>query len=256
MAAEDMLTRGLRVLGALADHPDGAGVSRVAAACGLPVSTAHRLLGVLAAERFVVYDADTRRYALGLRALELARGFNHSSGGYQVAFEPMRRIARETGLPAIAGVLSGTDVVLVLAVEGRQHLQLRSAIGTHNPWHATALGKAIVAHLDAAERDRLCAGPLAAVTPRTRTDPDALRAELDEARERGWAAVDEENEIGVRAVAVPVLDPEGSPPRLALSLGATVSLTGRAELYGHVPLLREAAREIALRMSASGTVPA
>lgn len=120
--------------------------------------------------------------------LELSRGFQRSPSGYSAAGEPMRRLATRTGLPVIAGVLDGTEVLLVLSVQGPQHLQLRSAEGTRNPWHATSLGKALVAALPEEEHERLLSGP-PAVTPRTITDPDRLRAELAHVRERGWAEV-------------------------------------------------------------------
>ncbi|WP_255955021.1 IclR family transcriptional regulator [Streptomyces odontomachi] len=250
-AGDDMLGRGLRLLTVLADHPDGLGVSAAARAAALPVSSAHRLLGRLAAERFVTYDEGARRYSLGIRVLELSRGFQRSPAGYSAAAAPMRRLAAATGLPAIAGVLHGEDVVLVLTVQGTQHLQLRSAEGTRNPWYATALGKALVAALPERAREDLLAGTLVPVTPHTRTDPQELREELARVRLTGWADVDEENEIGVRSIAAAVPTPAGSggpAPLLAVSLGATVVLTGTDELHAHVPALQACVEEIAARM--------
>lgn len=243
-----MLGRGLRLLTVLAGHPDGLGVSAVARSAGLPVSSAHRLLGRLAADRFVSYDEDRRRYALGVRVLELSRGFQRSPGGYAAAAGPMRRLASRTGLPAIAGILDGTDVLLVLTVQGTQHLQLRSAEGTRNRWHATSLGKALAAALPEQARAGLLSAPLPSATERTVTEPQALREELAAVRAQGWAEVDEENETGVRSVAVAVPDGAGDGdrrPQLAVSLGATVVLTGREELRGHLPALRSCAEEIA-----------
>ncbi|WP_405477708.1 IclR family transcriptional regulator [Streptomyces sp. NBC_00009] len=247
-SGDDMLGRGLRLLTVLADHPAGLGVSAAARAAALPVSSAHRLLGRLAAERFVAYDEDTRRYALGARVLELSRGFQRSPAGYSAAAAPMRRLADRTGLPAIAGILYDRDVLLVLTAQGTQHLQLRSAEGTRNAWHATSLGKVLVAGLAERERDELLAADLSAVTARTVTDPAAVREELDAVRERGWAEVDEENEVGVRSIAVAVPPPHGQAPRLAVSLGAAVALTGADELRAHVPALRACVEDIAAHM--------
>lgn len=247
---DDMLSRGLRLLTVLAGNPSGLGVSAAARAAGLPVSSAHRLLGRLAAERFVAYDEDTRRYALGVRVLDFSRGFQRSPAGYSAAAGPMRRLAARTGLPAIAGILDGGEVLLVLSVQGSQHLQLRSAEGTRNPWHATSLGRALASALPGREAEELLGKPLPAVTARTVTDPEALREELARVRARGWAEVEEENEVGVRSIAAPVPLAEGSSrPRLAVSLGATVVLTQKEELHGHVPALRDCAEEIAALMA-------
>ncbi|MFG2141009.1 IclR family transcriptional regulator [Streptomyces sp. NPDC048650] len=248
-SGDDMLGRGLRLLTVLADLPSGAGVSAIARSAQLPVSSAHRLLGRLAAEGFVAYDEDTRRYALSVRVLELARGFQRSDAGWAAASGPLRRLAARTGLPAIAGVLDGGDVLLVHTIEGTQHLQLRSAEGTRNPWHATSLGKALVAALPDREREALLAAPLVAVTPRTVTTGDAAREELTRVRTQGWAEADEENEIGVRSVAVAVPGGETARrPQLAVSLGATVVLTSRDELLAHLPALRSCAQDIAARL--------
>lgn len=243
---DDMLSRGLRLLTVLADHPSGLGVSAAARHAGLPVSSAHRLLGRLAAERFVAYDEDARRYALGVRVLEFSRGFQRSPAGYSAAAAPLRRLAARTGLPAIAGILDGREVLLVLSAQGTQHLQLRSAEGTRNPWHATSLGRALAAELGEEELAPLLTGGLSAPTAHTVTDPDALRDELTRVRARGWAEVDEENEVGVRSVATAVPDPDGTfRPRLAISLGATVVLTTKDELRAHVGELQACAEEIA-----------
>ncbi|MFJ3639296.1 IclR family transcriptional regulator [Streptomyces sp. NPDC090108] len=248
-SGDDMLGRGLRLLTVLAEHPAGLGVSAAARAAHLPVSSAHRILGRLVEERFAVYDEDARRYALGSRVLELSRGFQRSPAGYSAAAAPMRRLAARTGLPVIAGVLQGAEVLLVLSVQGTQHLQLRSAEGTRNPWNATSLGKAIVAGLPEEERERLLAGPLPAVTPRTLTDPEPLRAELALVRERGWAGVDEENEIGVRSIAAALPGAAGDSPRLAISLAATVILTDEDQLRSYADALRECVEEVAARVS-------
>ncbi|OEV14230.1 hypothetical protein AN218_00180 [Streptomyces nanshensis] len=240
-----MLSRGLRLMTVLADHPSGLGVSAAARTAGLPVSSAHRLLGRLAAERFVAYDEDTRRWALGVRVLEFSRGFQRSPAGYSAAAAPMRRLAARTGLPAIAGILDGSEVLLVLSAQGTQHLQLRSAEGTRNPWHATSMGKALASVLPEERLADLLAAELPAATEHTVTDPEVLRGQLARVRERGWAEVDQENEVGVRSVATVVPDLDGGlRPRLAVSLGATVVLTTRDELLGHVPELLACAEEI------------
>jgi DNA-binding IclR family transcriptional regulator len=246
---DDMLSRGLRLMTVLADHPSGLGVSAAARTAGLPVSSAHRLLGRLAAERFVAYDEETRRYALGVRVLEFSRGFQRSPAGYSAAAAPMRRLAARTGLPAIAGILDGSEVLLVLSAQGTQHLQLRSAEGTRNPWHATSMGKALAATLPEEQLAALLAADLPAPTAHTVTDPGVLRDQLAHVRAQGWAAVDEETEVGVRSIATVVPDLDGGVrPRLAVSLGATVVLTTSDELHAHVPALRACAEEIASLM--------
>ncbi|WP_330342084.1 IclR family transcriptional regulator domain-containing protein [Streptomyces sp. NBC_00557] len=88
------------------------------------------------------------------------------------------------------------------------------------------------------------------MTPRTVTDPDRLRAELAQVRERGWAEVEEENEIGVRSIAAALPDAPDRGRSLAVSLAATVILTGAGQLRALASELRDCVAEIAARVSA------
>jgi DNA-binding IclR family transcriptional regulator len=246
-----MLTRGLRLLAQLAAYPDGEGVTRLAQDAELPLSTAHRLLGVLAAEGYVTFDRRSRRYAIGLRVLELAHNLTQTGNAYRLAREPMERLANQTNLPVIAAVLEGGFAVLVLSVEGQLHLQVRSSIGTRNRWYSSAVGKVLVAHTDRSTQARLLCEPLTPVTDRTVTDPGVLEDELVAVRHQGWAEAYGENEVGVHAVAVPVLHPDTGVPLCAMSLAATTVLTPRHELHSYIQPLIETAREIGLRLAAA-----
>jgi DNA-binding IclR family transcriptional regulator len=74
LPAEGALAKGLRLLVALGNHPDGAGVSELAREVELPVSTTHRLLAGMIPQGFVAVDPVRRQYFLGLRTFELSRG--------------------------------------------------------------------------------------------------------------------------------------------------------------------------------------
>jgi IclR family acetate operon transcriptional repressor len=85
------------------------------------------------------------------------------------------------------------------------------------------------------------------LTPRTITDTEGLREELLLTRERGYATNDEEHEVGVRAVGVPVIGRRGRPAA-ALSVATLTFRYSMQELEGFVPLLREAAREVEVQL--------
>ena len=247
----DMLTRGLRLLGQLAAYPDGEGVTKLAQDTELPLSTAHRLLAVLAAEGLVTFDRRSKRYAIGLRVLELAHNLTQTQSAYRLAREPMERLANQTNLAVIAAVLEGGFAVLVLSVEGQLHLQVRSSIGTRNRWYSSAVGKVLVAYADRPTQTRLLREPMAPVTDRTITDRGVLKSELVAVRHQGWAEAYGENEVGVHAVAVPVLHPDTGISLCAVSLAATTVLTPRHELHGYIQPLTDTAKEIGLRLAAA-----
>jgi DNA-binding IclR family transcriptional regulator len=246
--AEGMLTKGLRLLIALGDRPDGAGVSELARDLELPVSSTHRLLTGMIPLGFVGFDPDRRQYHLGLRVFELGRRVASARRLSDVALPVMRRVTKATGEPTLLGVLAGEEFMYVERVEGQRLAQIRGSAGERGPLHTTALGKALMAFLPEDEQDALIGRlSLDEAGPRAITDSDRLREELASTRERGYAVNDEELEEGVCAVGVPVLDGRGRP---AASIGvATLTFrTPLRDLEKSVPLLKAAAEEIAVQL--------
>jgi IclR family acetate operon transcriptional repressor len=108
-------------------------------------------------------------------------------------------------------VRTGDAATCLVKVTGPKPVQMSSRVGMQMPLHATAIGKCILADLDdddlRALVDRI---GLPARTPHTITDLDALREELTLVRSRGFALDEEENENGVRCLAAPVRDSQGT----------------------------------------------
>ncbi len=125
-----MLGKGLRLLVALGDHPDGAGVSQLARDVEVPVSTAHRLLAGMVPLGFVSFDRERRRYSLGLRAFELGQRVASARRLSEVALPAMRGVTRTTGETTLLAVLSGDEVLYVERTEGKHLAQIWGAPGS------------------------------------------------------------------------------------------------------------------------------
>jgi IclR family acetate operon transcriptional repressor len=247
-SADGMLGKGLRLLVALGDHPEGAGVSQLARDVEVPVSTAHRLLAGMVPLGFVSFDRERRRYSLGLRAFELGQRVASARRLSDIALPAMRGVTQATGETTLLAVLSGDDVLYVERTEGKHLAQIWGAPGVLGSPHYTALGKCLVAFLPEEEREEMLSRlRLEKLTPRTITDPEELREELLLTRERGYATNDEEHEEGVRAVGVPVIGRHGRPAA-ALSVATLTFRHSMQELEGFVPLLRKAAREVEVQL--------
>ena len=248
LPAEGALAKGLRLLVALGNHPDGAGVSELAREVELPVSTTHRLLTGMIPQGFVAFDPERRQYFLGLRTFELSQRVASVRKLSAVALPAMQRVTQVTGEPTLLAVLAEDEMLYVERVEGKHLAQIRGSAGERGSLHGTALGKALFAFLPEEEREVLIENlPLPKLGPNSITDRDELRAELDRTRERGYAVNDEEPEAGVRAIGVPIINGRGRP---AASI-AVATLTFRysiEELEKFVPLLQDAAREIAVQL--------
>jgi DNA-binding IclR family transcriptional regulator len=244
----DMVGKALGLLVLLGDEPRGASAAELSRRAGLPFSTTYRLLGSLTRDGFVDYEPDGRRYRLGLRVFQLGQRVSNHHGFAGTALPVLRRVTEETGEATILSVRDGHHHLTVNKVDGPQMFRVTSDPGHLGALHTTSVGKALVAFADDATRARLLDElELEPLTELSLTDRDAFRAEIELIRRRGYATMDEENELGMRAVAVPVFNSQGhafaslatAAPVFRMSLDAMVAL---------VPLLQEAAAELSARL--------
>jgi IclR family transcriptional regulator, acetate operon repressor len=195
--------RALTVLRAFENAPTDLGVSDIAHATGLAVSTAHRLTRVLCNAGLLSQDARTDRYQLGPVLVVLGR-IAEQRLGFATALPELQKLSADTGESVNLGILVGSDVLVVLDVASDQPLRFDQAPGTRVPAHTSAMGKCLLAHADDIKAAVAALPALERITARTITDRKRLQTELHAVRERGWALNDEERNPGVRAVAVPV----------------------------------------------------
>lgn len=244
----DMVGKALGLLVLLGDEPKGASAAEISRRAELPFSTTYRLLGSLTRDGFVDYEPDGRRYHLGLRVFQLGQRVSNHHGFAGTALPILRRVTELTAEATILSVRDGNHHLTVNKVDGPQTFRVTSDPGHLGSLHTTAVGKTLVAFADEATRKELVEGlELAPLTEFSITDRDAFRAEIDLVRRRGYATMDQENELGMRAVAVPVFNSQGhafaslatAVPVFRLSMEALVAL---------VPVLQEAAAELAARL--------
>ncbi len=199
----------LRALRALAEAPDGLGVTRLAKQIGIGKSSAHLLLATLADDNFVTQDQDGR-YRLGLGAFEVGI----MAGGIAAAGGPLtpllQALADSCGEAVSLAQASGRDAIIVQRIESVSILRAEIQVGTRMPLHASASGKYLLAQLPRERLDALYpANQLPEVAPGTIRSKTALLRQLKAAREQGYARNDEEYTQGVSAVATGVVDANG-----------------------------------------------
>ena len=202
------LERGLAVIRAFgADAPELT-LSEVARRTGLTRAGARRFLLTLADLGYV--RTDGRRFRLSPRVLELGYAYLSSLSLPEIATPHLERLVAEVRESSSVSVLDGDEIVYVARVPTSRIMTVAINVGTRFPAYATSMGRVLLAGLPPeALEDYLDRVELEPLTPRTVTSKAALRAELARVRARGWAIVDQELEVGLRAVAAPLRDRTG-----------------------------------------------
>ena len=212
------VAKALRVLDAVAECP-GLGVSAVAERLKLPKTTVFRYLCTLEAAEYVVLDEPRDSYRVGPRFAALVQPGDAIQALRAQALPIMTALRDRFDETINLGVLRGPSVVYVEIVESSQRLRLQARVGGEDPAHSTALGRAILARLPAAERAQALPHDLSQRTAKTIRSSAALNAVLRRVALLGYAVERGENEAGAVCVGAAVLDGT-SRPVAALSLAA------------------------------------
>ena len=193
----------------LAAHPTGVSLQRLAEETGLAKSTVHRLLASLVGLGYVVQDEENGHYRLTLKMFELSSGIVDSMDIMGVAKAHLERLSQRTGEAVHLVIRDGRDIVYIYKTESGP-MRMSSRVGLRSPLYCTGVGKAILATLPGDELEDIWThSNVQKLTDRTITDLEELRSQLVEVRANGYAIDDEENELGVRCVAVAIPGPDG-----------------------------------------------
>jgi IclR family pca regulon transcriptional regulator len=243
------LERGLAVIQAFNHETPSMTLSEVARRTDLPRATARRILLTLEGLGFV--RCDGRRFALSPRVLSLGWSYLSSLNLWEIARPFMQDLSAEVEETCSACTLDLPDIVFVARVPSRRILMMSLGVGSRLPAYATAMGRVLLASLpDEQVAAHLRSAPLEPLTHRTTTEPDRLLAIVRAVREQGFALVDEELELGLRSLSVPLRTMDGRT-LAALNLCAAGARVSVEELHArHLPAMRRTACAISTAWTA------
>ncbi len=204
-AAVQSVDRALLVLEIIAALGQ-AGVTEIAVELGVHKSTVSRLVAVLESRDYVEQISERGKYRLGPAIARLA----HAAGGHvdlvRMSQDVCDALSLEVGETANVAVLDHDRIVNIVEAIGPAEITLRTWVGQSCPACATSSGKVLLAGLEPADVRVRLTPSWQAFTDTTVTTIAELNAQLAAVRERGWASVTEELEVGLNAVAAPVYD--------------------------------------------------
>lgn len=201
MAEIQTLARGLMILEKLAEAPNGLGITELAEEFGMDKGNMSRVLQTLANYGFAEKVEDTRKYVLGPQIVRLSRIVLTRMPLRETAKPYLKELVQSTGECAHLAIVAQGQALYIDQEEPLSSLRVTTGVGTLAPLYCTALGKVLLAFAHAPIPEKL-----SAYTIRTITDHALLRSHIEWVRSHGYAIDDEEYEIGVRCIAVPVFD--------------------------------------------------
>lgn len=186
--------------------------SELLAQSDLPKATLYRLLQTLVSQRMIRFDPADGTYAPGSRLLRLAHAAWQQTPLAPVARPHMDALSTKLGQTVHLAQLDHGQVLYLDKRNATRPLAMFSDAGKIGPAYCTGVGKAMLAHLSEEDLSKaLAQQSWFRHTPKTRTTPEALRADLHTIRAQGFAFDDEEHEPQIICVAVPILDHAGAP---------------------------------------------
>jgi IclR family pca regulon transcriptional regulator len=237
--------RGLKVIEAFGETHRRLSIAEAAKLAGLDRATVRRSLLTLAELGYADYDG--KFFTLTPKILRLGHAYLAATP-LPVLIQPhLDQLSEKAGQSASASVLDGSEIVYIARASQRRVMSINLTPGSRLPAYCASMGRVLLAALPESEaRAVLARSELRANTPYTKTDPDELVAEFRRVREAGFAIIDQELEIGLCSIAVPVENDRGQT-LAAINIGAPAAHVPASEMEElYLPLLRET--QAALRL--------
>jgi len=199
------------VLLAFAGSSDPLGVSEIARNCALSKAVVHRILQSLLQAGLVAYVPADRRYKLGPAALALGRHAMRQDDLYAAGAPTIAHLAEVTGETSTLSARIGHRRRYIAQVESAHRIRVAVQVGEVVGLAVGASGMAILAFMPQDDIDHVLSQPLSAYTEKTVTDPEQIRARLEQIRANGWVHTSGERMHHSSSVAAPIFDAAGEP---------------------------------------------
>ena len=236
--------KGLQVIEAFGPDRQRLTIADVSRLTGLERASARRYLLTLVFGGYAAYDG--KFFTLTPRILRLGYAYMSATPLPGIVQPFLEKIAEVTNESSSACILDGTEIVYIARAAQRRVMSIGLQIGSRLPAYCTSMGRVLLASLsDEAATERLADTRIEKLTPHSMTDIKSLAEEVAKVRENGYSIVDQELELGLRSIAVPVYD-AGGKVAAAMNVGVQVERASVEDLVQRfLPPLRDA--QVAMR---------
>lgn len=240
------LAKALKVLNCFVDKQP-LGVTEISDLLGIYKSNVYDILSTLVSAGYVSKNEETGKYSLGLGAVRLGRAASSNNSFQSIASEHIRRISAQTGEICYLTIPQDFRVFyLDVALPNESNVLLANTLrNSTDPMNTTGSGKTMLAFMRPEQTEEFLRQPMIRLTEHTITDPDKMREELALIRQRGYAIDNMENSIGLRCVAVPLLNRAGELVG-AMSISGPSARVTMEKIPQYVEILKEHTEEVSL----------
>ena len=237
------LAKGLLAIETFTAERPRQSIAEVAASCGLDRATARRCLLTLSEHGYADYDG--KYFTLTPRILRLGTACLATMPLPQMVQPLLDRLSEQLGESSSVSILDGSEIVYVARAAQRKVMSITLMPGSRLPAFCTSMGRIMLAARPEDEARAVFEdGPLAQRTVHTTVDPARLMAELARVRTQGYALIDQEVELGLRSIGIPVHNARGVVVA-ALNVGVAATQARIEDLAGlYLPALRAVQAEL------------
>ncbi|HUL20463.1 MAG TPA: IclR family transcriptional regulator [Thermodesulfobacteriota bacterium] len=188
---------------------------------GFHIATVNRILRILARNRFLFQNPLTRKFNLGPSVFALGEAAIESLNDNLLhkALPYLNELCEKVRETVVLEVISGESGIVAYVAQGKQTIGIRANIGSRLPTHAAAGAKAIIAFSSEERAGNFFKKNLRRFTPKTITDPEKLRRHLQKIRRQGVSFCQEEIDVGVNAIGVPIFNHKHQPVAAIVVVG-------------------------------------
>lgn len=214
------LERAAMILELFQDQVTELGLKEIVSKTELNKSTAFGIVNSLTELGYLMQNSENQKYSLGPKILSLSTALRMNNVIVRIAHPFLEELANRYQETVHSAIDAGNASVIYLdKVESDSSIIINTKMGVKNYMHCTGVGKCLLAYKSIDECDRILQFPLTARTYNTLTEREPLYEELQRIRERGYATDNDEIEIGLSCVSVPVFQSPGNP-------GFAISVSG------------------------------
>lgn len=248
------IEKALEVLEILAEK-ESLNLIELAEVTNRPKSSLFRIITTLENKGYITRNDNNDKYCLGIKLLELTKKLLENNTIRNASLIEMNKLLHKYGETINLGVWKDGEITYIEVLEGTHQLRFTDVVGSKAPFHAAAIGKAIICYLSDEEIAGLVGtGNLPSFTPNTICDFEELKKELSKVKKNGYAIDNEEITIGARCIAAPIFNMFGKV-EYAISLSGTIHRINDSNIDEVVKDVQTAAKNISQKMGYGGNSP-